>query len=86
MKEVLTSSTYLNHIHFFLHNLYYVIVCLCFVERSLASSPPSHTDTSIHVGYKETGSMFLSYNTDNNIKIDNHPSMTMDSEILPGLT
>ena len=52
----------------------------------MASSPPSSTDTSIHVGYKEIDSMSLSYNTDNNIRIDDHPSMTMDSQILPGLT
>ena len=71
---------------YFLHNLYYVIVFLCFVERSIASSPPSSADTAMHVGYKENGSMSLSYNTEHNIKIDDHPSMTMDSQILPGLT
>ena len=56
------------------------------ISDCISLAPPSSTDTSIHVGYKENGSMSLRYNTDNNIMIDDHPSMTMDSEILPGLT
>ena len=71
---------------YFLHNFYYLIVFLCFVERDLALASPSSTDTSIHVSYKEIDSMSLSYNMDNNIRIDDHPSMTMDSQILPGST
>ena len=54
---------------------------MCFVDTSSALTIPSRSDTSTHFDYNKEDSMSLNYNYNNNM-IDDHPSMSMKSQVL----
>ena len=60
----------------------YILLFMCFVDTHHASSMVSRLDNLEHSYCKQDDSLSLNYNTDNNIRIDDHSPMIMDSPMV----